>query len=182
MKRMISLLLAAMLASSCGTAPYAESLSESHKTTGTENEQESNETTYYTVGGVVVGLAVLCSLVSGARRVCLKPFRSADSHKKAVKDAVEKLKDGKSGEELTKAEEQAEKLYKSIGLNKDGTTSLTGDDAVEVKDGIFFTAYDKTIGKLVRKVKEKKSSSADQQTDETSEAQTTTENTGGDQS
>ena len=164
MKRMFSLLLVTALASSCGTAPHAESLGESHRTTGAENERSESNTSHYVAGGALA-VVVVCAVFSGVRRVCLKQFRNADSHNKAVKNAAEKLTAGKNIDELDEATAtKVEKLYKSIGLSKDGKKALTGDDVIEVKDGIFFTAYDKTIGKLVRKIKksDEGASSADE--------------------
>ena len=163
MKRIISLLLVTALASSCGTAPHAETLGESHRTTSSENERSESNTTHYVAGGALA-VVVVCAVFSGVRRVCLRQFRNADSHNKAVKNAAEKLTAGKSGDELEKATAKVEKLYKSIGLDKDGKTALTGDDAVEVKDGILFTVYDETLGKLIRKIKksDEGASSADE--------------------
>ena len=161
MKKMISWLLAAMLVSSCGTAPHADLRGESHMTTGSEEEQEGSGMAHYLIGGAIVVVA-LCTVVPGAKRVC----QSAEGIKKKIDDSVAALtksKAGKSTDEVAKIDEEITKLNKQIGKDKNGDL-MTGDDAVEVKDGIFFTAYDKTIGQLVRKIK-KKGGEAGEQTD-----------------
>ncbi len=171
MKKMISWLLAAMLVSSCGTAPHADLRGESHMTTGSEEEQEGSEMAHYLIGGVIV-VAAFCTLGGNAAlKVCRKHFMSAEGFKKKIGDAATKLGDskaGKSTDEVANIDNKITNHNKTIGLDKDGKP-MTGDDAVEVKNGIFFTAYDKTIGNLVRKIK-KKDGEADEAANSADEA------------
>ena len=164
MKRLISLMLAAMLVSYCGTAPQAELQSDSRMTTGEEAEQGDSKTAYYVVGGVIA-LAALCAVVPGTRRVC----QSADGFAEGIKKKIVKLNEDKavegiSEDALAKLNDQITKLNKKIGLDADGK-ALTGDEAVEIKDGFLYKAYDKTIGRLF-----KKSDDAGKQADESAEA------------
>ena len=158
-------MLAAMLVSYCGTAPQAELQSDSRMTTGEEAEQGDSKTAYYVVGGVIALAAALCTVVPGTRRVC----QSADGFAEGIKKKIVKLNEDKavegiSEDALAKLNDQITKLNKKIGLDADGK-ALTGDEAVEIKDGFLYKAYDKTIGRLF-----KKSDDAGKQADESAEA------------
>ena len=140
MKRMISLLAAVMLISSCGTAPRADLLSESRVTSGLDEEQGESEMAHYLIGGAVVVVA-LCTVVPGARRACQKQFISAKKFKSGLQDKITKL-----GNEMDADGADTAKLQSKIDKLED----IKGKAD---KDGIFFTAYDKTIGSLVRKIR-----------------------------
>ena len=152
MKRLISLVLAALLASYCGTAPQAELQSDTSSTTGTEQEQGSDTTHYVVAGGVAVVAA--CLLVPGSKRLCQKHFRSAKGFRdkffatpiKKTEDAIKELKDAEG--DNTAAIAKLEEKLKSL---QEGQEKL-GDD---VSDGIMFTAYDKTLGSLSRGIKKR---------------------------
>ena len=140
MKRIIYLLLAAMLVSSCGAAPHADLLGESRMTAGSEEERGGSEMAQYLVGGAIVVVA-LCTVVPGARRVCQKQFMSAEGFKKGLQKRIDELSELKKGDgvDADKNDAKIKKLEEMI----------TNTD----KDGIVFTVYDATIGKLVRKIK-----------------------------
>ncbi len=155
MKKVISLLLAMVLVSACGTAPHADVSVESAP--GSEEEQ-GHELTYYIVGGAVAVLAA-CTIVPGASRMCQKQLMSADKFKAKLTKQIDELKervanlakaDGDNDSKIKRAESKIEKL-KELESN-------VGD-----KNGIFFVAYDSTIGKLVRRFK--KSDDAAEATD-----------------
>ena len=176
MKRMIYWLLAAMLVSSCGTAPHADLRGESHRTTGSEEEQEGSEVAHYLIGSAIAVVAFCTFGGNAALKVCRKHFMSAEGYKKKIDDAVKGLKEskaGKSKDEVAKIDKKINNRNAQIGIGEDGKT-MTEDDAIEVKDGVLFTAYDKTIGKLVRKIKksDEATNSADEATESADEAGT----------
>ena len=156
MKRLISLTLAAMLVSYCGTAPHAELQGDSRMTTG-EEEQGDSKTSHYAVVGGVVTLVALCTVIPGAKRVCQKQFKSADKYKKGLQDTIDQLRKDEVAEGIS--DEAAKKINKKITNLED---LQKADNAG--KDGILYAVYDKTIGALGRKFK--KADEAGQQADE----------------
>ena len=138
MKRMISLLAAMMLVSSCGTAPRADLLSESRVTSDLDEAQGESEMAHYLIGGAVV-IVALCTVVPGAKRGCQKLFISSETFQKGLGKRINKLKEKK---QTDKIKDQVKKLE---DMKKEAEKSG--------KDGIFFPIYDKTIGSIVRKIR-----------------------------
>ena len=136
MKRMISLLAAMMLVSSCGTAPRADLLSESRVTL--DEAQGESEMAHYLIGGAVV-IVALCTVVPGAKRGCQKLFISSETFQKGLGKRIKKLKE----------KEQTEKIKDQVKKLED----MKEEAEKSGKDGIFFPIYDKTIGSIVRKIR-----------------------------
>ena len=158
MKRMISLLAAVMLVSSCGTAPRADLLSESRVTSdlneALDEAQGESAMAHYLIGGAVVVLA-LCTVVPGAKRGCQKLFISSERFTGGLQKSIDKLKTKKG-----KLPDDAD--TKSIDDKITKLQDMKAEAEKSGKNGIFFSVYDKTIGSIVRKIK--KSDTSEQNT------------------
>ncbi len=85
-------------------------------------------------------IVTLCGVAPGVMRACKEHSLSAESFRAELKDEIEELEKlkGVAGVDIAGINEKINKLRQM--------------EKHAVKDGMFFTVYDRTIGRLMRKI------------------------------